>query len=91
MEKREMLMPGREHLTLSGKFQSDKYSWCPAGYLPIKISDPDALDLMYAYASRREGVDREFARDLRQALRIAEQQRSEQQRREILGEAPGHE
>lgn len=65
---REELAAGREHLTVTGKFQSDKYPWAPAGYLPLKIGDPLATDLLRIYARRRASVDPEFARDLREAL-----------------------
>lgn len=65
---REPLADGRDHLTLSGTFQSDKYPWCPAGFVPLKITDPMARGPLLAYADARETVDAEFSRDLRQAL-----------------------
>ncbi len=69
--KREPLAEGREHLTVNNKFQSDKYSWCPAGFVPIKVTDPLAMDLLYEYADRRRVVDAEFTRDLNDALLAA--------------------
>ncbi len=68
MNDREPLAEGREHLTISGTFQSDKYTWCPPGFLPLKVSDPMARDLLLQYAYLREMVDPEFARDLREAV-----------------------
>ena len=66
--RREWLKKGREHLTVTDEFQSDKYPWCPAGFLPIKVTDPMAADLLYLYAQRRKEVDAEFCRDLIEAL-----------------------
>lgn len=70
MSSREVLKEGREHLTWNNKFQSDKYNWCPAGFLPLKISDPMAYDLLEKYALRRGKIDPEFRRDLLEALAI---------------------
>lgn len=67
---REKLMEGREHLTVTGQFQSDKYEWCPAGFLPLKISDEMADDECVRYAYKREYLDPEFTRDLLEALVI---------------------
>ncbi len=69
---RELLQKGREHLTISGTFQSDKYPWCHAGFLPIKISDPIAYNFLKYYALSRKDVDSEFCRDLLEALRNLE-------------------
>ncbi len=66
--RRLELEQGREHLTVTGEFQSDKYLWCSAGFVPLKVTDPMASDLLLEYANRRESVDAEFARDLRDAL-----------------------
>lgn len=66
--QREDLALGREHLTVSGTFQSDKYSWCAAGFVPLKITDPMAVDLLQVYAERRRAVDEAFADDLIEAL-----------------------
>ena len=66
---REKLAEGRDHLTVSGAFQSDKYIWCPAGFVPLKLRDPGARDLLAEYARRRGIIDGEFARDLFEALR----------------------
>jgi len=70
---REELAEGREHLTVSGKFQSDKYPWAASGFLPLKIGDSLATDLLHTYANRRERIDSEFARDLRAALGAAQE------------------
>ena len=68
---REPLAEAREHLTVSGTFQSDKYPTVPAGLVPLSVRDRSAQDLLWDYAARREPVDREFSRDLREALRNA--------------------
>lgn len=71
--KRLELKEGREHLTVTNEFQSDKYQWCPVGFLPIKITDPLAMDLLSEYADRRRIIDAEFSRDLNDALLAADQ------------------
>lgn len=68
---REDLAAGREHLTVTATFQSDKYPWCQAGFVPLKTSDPMAADLLAAYAERRRLVDAVFADDLLEALGAA--------------------
>ena len=65
---REELAEGRDHLTVTGTFQSDKYLWCPPGFVPLKLTDPAARDLLDEYARRRGAIDPEFNRDLREAL-----------------------
>ncbi len=66
--RRLELQDGREHLTVNYEFQSDKYPWCPAGFVPLKVTDPMAGDLLLQYAHRRREVDGEFSRDLIEAL-----------------------
>lgn len=68
---REPLAEGREHLTVSGAFQSDKYPWCPAGFLPLKLTDRTAQAMLLVYAEKRKPVDSEFSRDLHQAVLTA--------------------
>lgn len=58
------------HLT-EGEFQSDKYPDCPRGFVPLKLTDVTAQDLIWEYANRRRSVDPEFADDLIEALRLA--------------------
>jgi Lar family restriction alleviation protein len=65
---REPLVDGRDHLTVTGKFQSDKYPWAAAGFVPLKTTDPMARDLLATYAERRRAVDVAFADDLLEAL-----------------------
>lgn len=65
---REPFADGRDHLTESGTFQSDKFPWCSAGFVPLKITDPAARDLLALYAVRRSSVDTAFHRDLIEAL-----------------------
>ena len=70
--RRLELKKGRDHLTVTNEFQSDKYPWCPAGFVPIKVTDPMAADLLSEYADRRRAIDAEFTRDLNDALLAAD-------------------
>lgn len=54
-----------------GEFKSDKYAWSPPGFVPLKITDPMAQRLLWAYAQKRRSVDSTFADDLQAALRSA--------------------
>lgn len=65
---REPLAEGREHLTVSGLFRSDKYWWSKDNHLPLKLSDKMAWPMLRAYADARRGLDPEFSRDLHEAL-----------------------
>jgi hypothetical protein len=60
-----------EHINKNGEFQSDKYPWCEPGFVPLKLTDPMARDLLYQYARRRASVDADFSADLRTALKSA--------------------
>lgn len=62
--------PARPHI-VGGKFQSDKYPTCPAGKVPLSVTDPTTQDLLWQYAQRRRAVDAQFADDLELALRAA--------------------
>lgn len=59
-----------EHI-IDGEFQSDKYPWCKRGFVPLKLTDPMAWPVLWAYAEIRESVDKEFSDDLREALKLA--------------------
>lgn len=59
-----------EHI-VNGQFQSDKYPWCKPGFVPLKLSDPRAQDLLWEYAQRRRIVDAEFSDDLETTLKTA--------------------
>jgi hypothetical protein len=63
-------MKNRPHL-IDGEFQSDKYPTTPRGKVPLSVKDVTAQDLLWEYAQRRRTVDKEFADDLEEALRIA--------------------
>lgn len=69
---RERLAEGREHLTISGTFQSDKYPTVPAGKVPLSVDDPQAQPLLWEYAQAHRAAnkhgDTEFSRDLEDAL-----------------------
>lgn len=52
------------HINKDGQFQSDKYPWCKPDFVPLKLSDPMAYDLLIEYALRRKEIDHEFSRDL---------------------------
>ena len=60
-----------EHL-IDGQFQSDKYPWCKRGFIPLKITDPNARKVLREYAELRRSVDSAFADDLLEAIRIEE-------------------
>lgn len=64
----EPLLEGREHLTVSGLFRSDKYDWSEDGFLPLRIGDSMAWPMLRAYADSRREKDAEFSRDLHAAL-----------------------
>jgi len=55
---------------VDGEFQSDKYSWCKPGFVPFKLTDKMAQDLIAEYAKRRREIDKEFAEDLLEALKL---------------------
>ena len=59
-----------EHI-VNGEFQSDKYPWCPPGFVPLKLTDPMAWAPLWDYAYARQSVDKEFADDLWQAVATA--------------------
>jgi hypothetical protein len=56
---------------VDGKFQSDKYTWCQPGFVPLKITDPMAWEPLWRYAQARRSVDAEFSDDLELSLRRA--------------------
>lgn len=58
-----------DHIDDEGKFQSDKYPWCAADFVPLKVTDTAAQPLLWQYAKAREPIDAEFAEDLRSRLR----------------------
>ncbi len=60
------------HHLVNGEFQSDKYPWCKRGFVPLKLTDPDARAVLNEYARRREKKDPEFSSDLWMAIRIQE-------------------
>lgn len=57
------------HLTDAGEFKSD-YEWCPAGFFPMKLTDPIAQECIALYASMAKDHP-ELKADLRQAIRNA--------------------
>jgi len=48
----------------SGKFKSGEYDWCPPGFVPLKLTDTRAQDLLARYAIRRQVVDVDFSNAL---------------------------
>lgn len=54
---------------VNGQFKSDKYSWSPPGFVPLKLTDRSAHELLWEYAQRRREVDAEFSDDLERSLR----------------------
>ena len=70
---RERTRQGRDRLTESGTFQSDKYPWCPAGFVPLKLTDPEAREALADYVSRKRSAcngDEDFLADLLTAIHI---------------------
>lgn len=60
------------HINAEGKFQSDRYPTCPAGKVPLSVTDKTCQDLLWEYAQRRRMVDAEFSADLETCLLKAE-------------------
>lgn len=60
-----------DHL-INGEFKSDKYPWCHAGFVPLKLTDPDARAVLRAYAEKRKDRDAQFSKDLLEAIRLKE-------------------
>lgn len=56
---------------IDGQFQSDKYPGTPRGFVPLKVTDPAAQDLLWQYAQRHRERDPEFTVDLEAALIVA--------------------
>ena len=57
-------MNRRPHINSEGQFQSDKYPSTPPDLVPLKVTDPDARDLLAVYALRRQKIDWDFCDDL---------------------------
>lgn len=57
-----------EHL-VGGTFKSDKYDWCPAGFVALKLTDKDAQPFLWGYAETHRARDSSFTDDLQQALK----------------------
>ena len=62
----------REHINNQGEFQSDKYPWCEAGFVPLKLTDSNARIVLATYAELRRPIDPQFADDLLWAIKKAE-------------------
>ena len=65
-----------KHL-IDGEFKSDKYPWCPAGFVPLKLTDPDARAVLKQYAAHRKERDAEFSADLWEAIRLKEKSQND--------------
>lgn len=61
------------HLTPEQEFTSDKYAWCPTGFLALKFTDPLAWAplLLYAVSAHHNAGDTELAADIALAVRRA--------------------
>ena len=66
----------RDHITAHGFIKSDKYDWCLKGFIPLKLTDPDAQTVLIEYAALHQFRDADFADDIlyaiREARRVAE-------------------
>jgi len=69
-------MNDRDHVNDDGEFQSDKYTWCKPGFVPLKLTDPAAREVLLRYADLREPIDAQFSDDLR--FCIAKQESNKQ-------------
>jgi hypothetical protein len=54
---------------VDGEFKSDKYDWCPPGFVALKLTDKDAQPFLWGYAQAHRPRDRGFSDDLETALR----------------------
>lgn len=63
-----------EHLVADSEgfvlFQSDKYPWCPAEFVPLKLTDPDARIVLRVYAWMHRSRDAAFSDHLLHALEL---------------------
>jgi hypothetical protein len=59
-----------DHL-IHGQFKSDKYAWCPPGFLALKLTDRTAQPLIWEYAQQHRPIDSDLSDDLETALRNA--------------------
>ena len=50
------------HINKDGEFKSDKYKWCPPGFVAFKFTDELAWEPIMDYANRTK--DKELAIDL---------------------------
>lgn len=57
------------HINSDGEFQSDKYPWCKAGFVPLKLTDPHARLVLEVYSELHMTKDPEFATDLLTCIR----------------------
>ena len=64
---------------IDDEFKSDKYPWCPAGFVPLKLTDPDARFVLKEYAQRHKDRDANFSADLWTAIRIKEEEAEKSQ------------
>ncbi len=67
------------HHLVDGEFKSDKYPWCPPGFVPLKLTDPDARAVLKEYAQRHQDRDPNFSADLWTAIRIKEEEEGKSQ------------
>ncbi len=77
--------PKRPHLTQRGVFRSDKYKWCPPGFLALKLTDVTAQPWIWGYAQLRGVIDQEFREDIHYALNKLGYRPSRMYRTVLLG------
>ncbi len=63
-----MNVESEPHINNQGQFQSDKYPTTPPDCVPLKVTDTDAQDLLWEYASRRSNIDKDFCKNLQKRL-----------------------
>jgi hypothetical protein len=54
-------------------FRSDKYRWCPDEFVPLKLTDSDARQVLRIYAALHHHRDALFAEDLLEAIALEEE------------------
>lgn len=57
-------MSDHTHLTDDGNFKSDKYDWCPEGFLALKFTDHNARVALTVYAELIKNIDHQLSQDI---------------------------
>lgn len=63
------------HIQIDGQFKSNKYDWCPTGFLALKFTDPKAELALRAYAQETDNI--ELSKDILQGLENVKEKKLE--------------